>query len=1272
MASENITILIQSKGHNRIVQRFRAIGDAATDAQTKVKGLGTDISGLGKRSGSGVKKVESSVKKLDKTVTRTKKNAKGMWTSFAVPSGVEKGIKRLAGLFIGFQAVGVLKETADEFIRMGNTLKGFGTAAEDVGRVRKEINALSKDARVNAVETATLYGRLRLATRDFGTSQKEVLKVTGTVSKALRLSGSSGLEASQSIRQLSQAFNKGKLDGDEFRSVMENAPIIQKLLSRQLGVTKQSLFDMAQAGKITAKELTAAFTEGADEIEKAFNKLDKTLGDYITNFQTDFREAFGAKATGSVKVLGEALELLGRNIGRVLDILIKLAGLKAFSLMASGIALATARLRVLSRVFRIGGLSALFGLSPIGKGKGVGGAATVGASAMMMGHRTGFQAPAPPVPAASMGRQVAGGAMMLGRGLGKAIPYAGMALIAYELLDAMGLFGKSAEEMADAARNAAEEMVAAKAKFLPIQKADRPYALTEATPEPFLGMAKESRPDLVRGLKATKSSTAPGIMGTTRNVTIPDTAAIAKAEGELLDLAATYAALAQQGRLEGGLISAPIELLRLEIENAIPDLDEMLKLTDDFIQKTTGMGDIPGRRAGPKMFEFLKGRFPGKEADLEFVKKGFNAETGKPTKELLAQLIPLWRNYGEALPLTDQEKLGNSMEKTAASIVNYQKRLEDLQNVNILFSGKEEDRARAIRSTQEEIDKLSGGLKTLEDVTNQTTKNMNSALRKLSYDGVTTDLNFTAEELSKIEEAGLFGKIADMAASLKVSVPFRDRASQIASQVRATLAAIDGEKSLLATILKTVDAYRQAAQAAKDRTQTLKDMRQAAMDVGKTQAALNKEAFTRPVNAEDPGATPDQIKEFEAYETIRGRSSVELDVKRITKEYVDAVKLFSQEAAKIQKDVIPTATAEQAKSINEDLQKDFNELKGIGAKLGETLGREVGPASEPFVAQMETALKDAATTIGFEAGRSLGAAFKEGLLSAIPGLQALAKDPAGPPSETATFPARPGSTGPPSLATEEEIQRGRDLKSAYDNLARSATTIGQNARATRQELSALGSAGLPALNNLSRSAENSANEIQGFFESAFGSLEDALVSFVTTGEFDFKKLMNAILADLARLIVRMLIIKPLMSLLGGFFGFAQGGRIPAFASGGKIPKYATGGGMIGGYGGSTSDRYAAMVSPGEAVIRSSQVRRNRGIVGELLGGKKVKKKTAGGGGAVAVTYAPVINVTGGSDDGGEQQGQEIQAVIEKGFMEMLTREMRPNGALEGASRRSFS
>lgn len=74
------------------------------------------------------------------------------------------------------------------------------------------------------------------------------------------------------------------------------------------------------------------------------------------------------------------------------------------------------------------------------------------------------------------------------------------------------------------------------------------------------------------------------------------------------------------------------------------------------------------------------------------------------------------------------------------------------------------------------------------------------------------------------------------------------------------------------------------------------------------------------------------------------------------------------------------------------------------------------------------------------------------------------------------------------------------------------------------------------------------DQMADFTDSTFDRMGDALADFVTTGKLDFAELTRSILADLAKMMVKMAIVNAMKSIMGGY---AEGGLVGAsFASGG--------------------------------------------------------------------------------------------------------------------------
>ena len=135
-------------------------------------------------------------------------------------------------------------------------------------------------------------------------------------------------------------------------------------------------------------------------------------------------------------------------------------------------------------------------------------------------------------------------------------------------------------------------------------------------------------------------------------------------------------------------------------------------------------------------------------------------------------------------------------------------------------------------------------------------------------------------------------------------------------------------------------------------------------------------------------------------------------------------------------------------------------------------------------------------------------------------------------------------------------------------------------------------------------AEDMASQTERLVRNAFKGMEDALVSFVTTGKLDFKSLADSIISDLLRIQIRQSITQPLSNALSTIdFGAAHTGGVigtdtlqtrqvsPSVFSG--APKFHTGG-VIG-------QEVPIIAKRGETVFTPGQMR----ALGERQGNNPV-------------------------------------------------------------------
>jgi tape measure domain-containing protein len=228
------------------------------------------------------------------------------------------------GTYLGARAV---TEYANSWTRLTRSIDAGGRVFGIVLKPAEELNELANDARIDAEAYTKTYIRTAAAIRDYGYDSEAAAKITSTLAKALKLGSASASEQASTILQFSQALQKGKLDGDEFRTVMENAGVIQELLAERLGVTKGEIVKMAAEGKLQIRDLAGAMLDGGAKIERIFRQMPATIDEAfivlrnnVVRFTGELDQAHGASqafADGIVKI-SKNLDILAVAVGALL------------------------------------------------------------------------------------------------------------------------------------------------------------------------------------------------------------------------------------------------------------------------------------------------------------------------------------------------------------------------------------------------------------------------------------------------------------------------------------------------------------------------------------------------------------------------------------------------------------------------------------------------------------------------------------------------------------------------------------------------------------------------------------------------------------------------------------------------------------------------------------------------------------------------------------------------------------------------------------------
>lgn len=194
-----------------------------------------------------------------------------------------RSIRNLAAIYLSAQTIKQTVQGAvqgsDAFVTTRARLNLIVDEGQSVEQLQDMIYAASQRVRGDYVAMANTVSRLGLLAGNAFANTGEIVAFAETMQKAFKISGASIEEQTSAMYQLTQAMAAGRLQGDEFRSIMENAPMLADAIAKFTGKSKGELKEMAAEGLITADVIKGALFSAADDINEKFASMPKTFGE---------------------------------------------------------------------------------------------------------------------------------------------------------------------------------------------------------------------------------------------------------------------------------------------------------------------------------------------------------------------------------------------------------------------------------------------------------------------------------------------------------------------------------------------------------------------------------------------------------------------------------------------------------------------------------------------------------------------------------------------------------------------------------------------------------------------------------------------------------------------------------------------------------------------------------------------------------------------------------------------------------------------------------
>lgn len=267
-----------SRRLERIADRYARVERAARAADTATNAAGRNTAEYFDRASRSVQNAADNVNDFSRRQQDAERQASmigDVWQRI-------KGYIGAAGAAFSISKLTALSDT------LSSNKARLGLIVDDGGSVKeldKQIYASAMRARAEYTSVAATVSKLGLLAGDAFSNNNEMIAFTELMNKNFTIGGASSQEQTSAMYQLTQAMASGRLQGDEYRSIIENAPLLAKAIEdymRNVQGAKGSMKDWASEGLLTAGIIKAALFSTADEVEERFAKVPMTWGQVWT------------------------------------------------------------------------------------------------------------------------------------------------------------------------------------------------------------------------------------------------------------------------------------------------------------------------------------------------------------------------------------------------------------------------------------------------------------------------------------------------------------------------------------------------------------------------------------------------------------------------------------------------------------------------------------------------------------------------------------------------------------------------------------------------------------------------------------------------------------------------------------------------------------------------------------------------------------------------------------------------------------------------------
>nr|DAR14412.1 MAG TPA: Tail tape measure [Caudoviricetes sp.] len=238
---------------------------------------------------------------------------------------IGSGLSGLTGLLAGLATADFAKsvlDTADAMQSINSQVRQVTSSETEYLAVQRQLLDVANNTRTSLESTGRLYVSTSRALKDYGYTQQEILKFTEATNNAMTIGGVGAQQRSAALLQLSQALGSGVLQGDEFKSISEAAPILLDTIAEYMGKSRTEIKKLGSEGQLTADVIFKAISGASEKFGEQAAKMPMTMGQALTVFSNNWQSMVSKllNDSGAMSGIAAIIKLIADNLTLVVPI----------------------------------------------------------------------------------------------------------------------------------------------------------------------------------------------------------------------------------------------------------------------------------------------------------------------------------------------------------------------------------------------------------------------------------------------------------------------------------------------------------------------------------------------------------------------------------------------------------------------------------------------------------------------------------------------------------------------------------------------------------------------------------------------------------------------------------------------------------------------------------------------------------------------------------------------------------------------------------------